>query len=439
MKECLSIYVHWPFCLSKCPYCDFNSHVREQVNHDIWLKSYQRELEFFQDIIRHKYIKSIFFGGGTPSLMQPFVVEGIIQKIAELAEIDHQTEITLETNPTSFEASKFQDFRLAGINRVSIGVQSLVEKDLKILGRQHDVQQAIKTIEIAATLFAKISFDLIYARTNQTLIDWQNELTRAMQLTAGHISLYQLVIEKGTVFYRLFNNGTLTIPPSDIAADMYEWTNFYLKSKGYNRYEISNYALPDHECKHNLAYWQYDNYLGIGPGAHSRITIGNNRFLSELTASKELEGNEGGNTIARHREDLNLNSFSQLPRVEFPPKYNDADSNLYSIMMWHKPEKWLQTVQSLGRGIQHSNQLTRQEISEEMLMMGLRLERGINIDVLQKRIGKQLFEILDISKLSYYKKLGLINWDLNLGNENYIKLTNKGLMIHSYIVPRLLK
>jgi len=392
MKDPLSIYIHWPFCLSKCPYCDFNSHVSAKIDHATWLKSYQLELEYFKDIISNRYIKSIFFGGGTPSLMQPFVVEGVIQKIATLARIDENTEITLETNPTSFETSKFQDFRLAGINRVSIGVQSLVENDLKSLGRQHDVKQAIKTIETARQLFPRISFDLIYARSNQTLKNWQNELENAMQLVSGHISLYQLVIEKGTLFYKLFNDGNLTIPASDQAAEMYEWTNHYLKSQGYFRYEVSNYALPSHECKHNLAYWQYDNYLGIGPGAHSRVNI-----------------------------------------------YHNAESRLHSIMMLHSPEKWLQAVNNVGVGIQHITKLSNQEIIEEILMMGLRLEKGLNITCINKKTGKQLFEILDIEKANYYKKLGLIEWDEKLDSTSYVNLTSKGLMLHSYLVPRLIK
>ncbi|WP_341756587.1 MULTISPECIES: radical SAM family heme chaperone HemW [unclassified Candidatus Tisiphia] len=393
MKQPLSIYIHWPFCLSKCPYCDFNSHVSDKVDHDDWLKCYELELNHFKDVIGYKYIKSIFFGGGTPSLMKPFVIEGIIRKIANLATIDEQTEITLETNPTSFETKKFRDFRLAGVNRMSIGVQSLVENDLKSLGRQHDVGQAIKTIETARCIFPRISFDLIYARSNQTLESWQDELARAMRLASGHISLYQLAIEKGTLFYKLFNDGDLTIPSSDQAADQYEWTNLYLKSQGYLRYEISNYAILGHECKHNLTYWQYNNYLGIGPGSHSRV----NMYDSSAT------------------------------------------SNLYSIMMWHKPEKWLQIVNSLGCGIQYINKLSTQEIVEEMLMMGLRLEKGLNIDIIQKRTGKQLFEILDRQKVAYYKKLALLRWDEELGDKGYINLTNKGLMLHSYIVPRLFK
>ncbi|OZG31990.1 radical SAM family heme chaperone HemW [Rickettsia endosymbiont of Culicoides newsteadi] len=426
MKEPLSIYIHWPFCLSKCPYCDFNSHVSDKVDHNDWLKCYELELNHFKDTIGHKYIKSIFFGGGTPSLMKPFVVEGIISKIANLATIDEYTEITLETNPTSFETEKFKDFRLAGINRVSIGVQSLVENDLKSLGRQHDVGQAIKTIETARRIFPRISFDLIYARSNQTLKSWQDELTNAMQLASGHISLYQLVIEKGTLFYKLFNDGNLTIPSSDQAADQYEWTNLYLKSQGYFRYEISNYAILGHECKHNLTYWQYNNYLGIGPGSHSRVN------MYDIVNSGEFGArNDGATPISNRRATSdNVHNFSSID-------YSDFTSNLYSIMMWHKPEKWLQTVKSLGCGVQHINKLSMQEITEEMLMMGLRLEKGINIDLIQKRTSKQLFEILDIQKATYYKKLGLLQWDEELGDKGHINLTDKGLMLHSYIVPRL--
>ncbi|HJD56682.1 MAG TPA: radical SAM family heme chaperone HemW [Rickettsia endosymbiont of Sericostoma sp. HW-2014] len=426
MKEPLSIYIHWPFCLSKCPYCDFNSHVSDKVDHNDWLKCYELELNHFKDTIGHKYIKSIFFGGGTPSLMKPFVVEGIISKIANLATIDEYTEITLETNPTSFETEKFKDFRLAGINRVSIGVQSLVENDLKSLGRQHDVGQAIKTIETARRIFPRISFDLIYARSNQTLKSWQDELTNAMQLASGHISLYQLVIEKGTLFYKLFNDGNLTIPSSDQAADQYEWTNLYLKSQGYLRYEISNYAILGHECKHNLTYWQYDNYLGIGPGAHSRVN------MYDIVNSGEFGARNDGATPISNKRALSddVTNFSSID-------YSDFTSNLYSIMMWHKPEKWLQTVKSLGCGVQHINKLSMQEITEEMLMMGLRLEKGINIDLIQKRTSKQLFEILDIQKATYYKKLGLLQWDKELGDKGHINLTSKGLMLHSYIVPRL--
>ena len=379
----LSIYIHWPFCLSKCPYCDFNSHIANSIDDDNWLKSYEKEIEYFKDIIQNKYIKSIFFGGGTPSLMNPKIVEGIINKISELARIDKQTEITLEANPTSFETEKFKAFKAAGINRVSIGVQSLREDDLKKLGRTHDSLQAIKTIESANKIFSRVSFDLIYARSGQELKDWQQELKQAMELVTGHISLYQLTIEKGTPFYKLFHDGNLILPNSDMAAEMYEWTNDYLESQNYFRYEISNYAKEGQECVHNLTYWNYNDYLGIGPGAHSRI-------------------------------------------IENP-------SSVSAIMMWHKPEKWLEAVNNKNNGIQTNSKLTKQEIIEEILMMGLRLKKGINISALEQEIDAKLENILDISSLNHYQELDLIRLDENL------YLTDKGLMLHSYIVPRLLQ
>jgi len=387
MKEDLSIYVHWPFCLSKCPYCDFNSHLSNAVDHNIWLRSYIIELEHFSDIIKNKYIKSIFFGGGTPSLMEPFVVAGIIDKISELGYIDNKTEITLEANPTSFEIEKFKNFNLAGVNRISIGVQSLKNDDLKLLGRNHDNKQAIKAIEAATLIFPKLSFDLIYARTNQALQEWKEELQEAMNLASGHISLYQLTIEKGTPFYKLFRDGNLTIPNQDDAADMYNWTNFYLESKNYSRYEISNYATNGNECIHNLTYWNYNNYLGIGPGAHSRIT-----------SKDSIEG-----------------------------------TSTESIMMWHKPEKWLQSIKDSGQAIQTNNKLSLQETVEEFFMMGLRLENGISFD--SKRFnGRRLFDLIDQKTAEYYIKLELLDC-----SENIIRLTKKGLMLHSYLVPRLIK
>ncbi len=381
MANDLSIYIHWPFCLSKCPYCDFNSHVASAVNHNQWLKPYETEIEYFKDIIQNKYIKSIFFGGGTPSLMNPIVVAGIINKISNLAIIDNKTEITLETNPTSFETEKFKAFKSAGINRVSIGVQSLKEDDLKKLGRTHDPLQAIKTIEAANAIFPRVSFDLIYARSDQKLKDWQEELTQAMQLVNCHISLYQLTIEKGTPFYKLFKDGNLILPHSDAAAEMYEWTNHYLESQKYLRYEISNYAKKGQECLHNLTYWNYNSYLGIGPGAHSRI-------IEPATVS--------------------------------------------AIMMWHKPEKWLDSVNAKNVGIQTNTKLTHQEIIEETLMMGLRLKSGINIAALEQKINAKLVDILDMNNLQHYQNQGLIKLD------NNISLTDKGLMLHSYIVPRLI-
>lgn len=386
----ISIYVHWPFCLSKCPYCDFNSHVAPVESHQLWLECYLQEIEYFKKVIGGKYIKSIFFGGGTPSLMGPQVVKGVIARLAELGTVDTQTEITLEANPTSFETVKFQQFRDCGISRVSIGVQALKNEDLKKLGREHNKAQAINAIKSASSIFERTSFDLIYARPGQTLKDWQEELIEALEFIPNHISLYQLTIEKGTPFYKLHQDKKLILPRNEEAADMYEWTTSILKNSGFQRYEISNYAKVGQECRHNLTYWNYEEYLGIGPGAHSRL--------------KNYDEN----------------------------KYLHVNNSTTSLMMWHKPEKWLKSVQELGCGIQTIETLTLEETIEEFFMMGLRLKCGVNLKDLKIITDKEVSEFLNEKMLKYYVELKLLNF-----NKDHIALTDKGLMLHSYLVPRL--
>ena len=386
----ISVYVHWPFCLSKCPYCDFNSHVAEVEDHQLWLECYLKEIEYFKNVINGKYVKSIFFGGGTPSLMEPKVVQGIIAKLAELGTIDNKTEITLEANPTSYETAKFEQFKACGINRVSIGIQALKDDDLKKLGREHNKDQALAAIKSAARIFERTSFDLIYARPEQTLKDWQEELASAMEFAPNHISLYQLTIEKGTPFYRLHQDKKLILPKSEEAADMYEWTTDILNNAGFQRYEISNYAKVGEECRHNLSYWNYEEYLGIGPGAHSRLR-----------------------NYDKHKD----------------PHVNNSTTG---VMMWHKPEKWLKSVQELGQGVQTIQALSLEETIEEFFMMGLRLKSGIYLRNLKTITDKKLFDLLDEKMLKYYAELELLNF-----NEDHIALTDKGLMLHSYLVPRL--
>lgn len=387
----ISIYIHWPFCLSKCPYCDFNSHVGMVADHQLWLECYSKEIEYFKTTIEGKYIKSIFFGGGTPSLMEPEVVQGIIAKLVGIGTVDARTEITLEANPTSFETAKFKQFKDCGINRVSIGVQALVNDDLKKLGREHDTTQALAAIKSAAHIFERTSFDLIYARPGQTLKDWQEELTLAAELMPSHISLYQLTIEKGTPFYRLYQDKKLILPKNDVAADMYEWTTKYLKELGFDRYEISNYAKSGEECRHNLTYWNYEEYLGIGPGAHSR--------LKNYKAAKQ---------------------------------HLTLTTSTTGIMMWHKPEKWLKSVQEHGRGVQSVDVLSFDEVIQEFFMMGLRLKAGVNLKNLKNMTDQGVFSILSEDMLKYYAELNLLNF-----SEDHIALTDKGLMLHSYLVPRL--
>ena len=267
----IAIYIHWPFCKSKCPYCDFNSHVREKIDEKSWFDAYITEISFFADKIVGKNITSIFFGGGTPSLMNPKLVEKIILELEKIGKFVDNIEITLEANPTSIEAQKFQDFKTAGINRVSIGIQSFNEEGLKFLGRTHSKNEAIEALEIAGNIFSNYSFDLIYARPNQSIKNWENELLSALKLAKNHLSLYQLTIEKGTSFFNDYRDKKFTMPSDVLAASMYELTREITKAHGFVDYEISNYAKQGFESKHNLSYWNYDEYLGIGPGSHSRI------------------------------------------------------------------------------------------------------------------------------------------------------------------------
>ena len=378
----VSIYIHWPFCLSLCPYCDFNSHVSDSINHNTWLEAYKKELSYFADRIATRPVKSIFFGGGTPSLMEPKTVLGIISAISDIAVVDKHTEITLEANPTSYELEKFKEFKAAGINRVSIGVQSLRNQRLESLGRKHSAQNALDAIKSAANLFDKYSFDLIYATENQSLKTWQEELKEALKFAGGHISLYQLNIEKGTPFFKLYKDKKLTLPSNDEAADMYEWTNEYLQKNQYKRYEISNYAIRGHECLHNLCYWNYDEYIGIGPGAHSRL--------------------------------------------------HDKD-NIIALMTAHKPQTWLDKVKEFGHGIQTHNLLSKTEIIEEIMMMGTRLEEGVSEKKFQGITKVGFSEVLNLEVVEQLKQQNFVT----IGHDR-LNLTPKGLLLHSYIVPRML-
>lgn len=378
----ISVYIHWPFCLSLCPYCDFNSHIASTIDHDLWLNAYKQEINYFKEKLSGRQIQSIFFGGGTPSLMRPKTVESIIDLLSNIGLISSTTEITLEANPTSYETEKFKEFKSAGINRVSIGVQSLKAEALKVLGRKHSKDEAISAIKSASKIFERYSFDLIYAIPNQTLEDWKNELGNAIELANGHISLYQLTIEKGTPFYQIFKSGQMQLPSNNSSANMYEWTNEFLKEKHYHSYEISNYAQSGNECIHNLAYWNYNEYLGIGPGAHSRL--------------------------------------------------HDNDC-VKSVMMFHKPEKWLKNVSQTNHGIQTNVSLSQNELIEEIVMMGTRLKKGMNLNTFSKLTGIYFDDVLNKKNFTHFQKN-----DLVFKNSTNFGLTNSGLLLHNYLVPRLI-
>src|SRR5262245_38165171 len=274
------LYVHWPFCLSKCPYCDFNSHVRAAIDHSRWRAALLRELDHYAAHTRGRRLTSIFFGGGTPSLMEPATVAAVIERAAEHWPLASDVEITLEANPTSVEAGKFAAFRTSGVNRVSLGVQALNDADLKFLGRHHSAAEARAAIDIARRHFARYSFDLIYARPGQSAAAWRSELAEAVGLAGDHLSVYQLTIEPETVFGAAHRRGELAVPREEEAAALFELTQERLGEAGLPAYEISNHARPGGESRHNLTYWRYGDYVGIGPGAHGRLTVGSEKLAT---------------------------------------------------------------------------------------------------------------------------------------------------------------
>lgn len=325
----ISVYIHWPFCKSKCPYCDFNSHVRAQIDMSAWQESYVKELYHYRDILQGKNIRSIFFGGGTPSLADPKIFARILNELSKIANLSDETEITIEANPTSVEANKFKEFAAAGINRASIGVQSLNDKNLKFLGREHDVHEALHAVELAQRSFKRYSFDLIYTLPNQQIDEWLKDLDYAISLAGDHLSLYQLTIEKGTSFYKDFKARAFIMPDDDTSADFYEATLKYVRSKGFERYEVSNYAKPQGECLHNLTYWRYQDFIGIGPGAHGR--------------------------------------------------YHTQDGAMVATTKIYSPEQWLSAVNEKGVGLQSSQLLSSEQCADEKIIMGMRLKDGVSI------------------------------------------------------------
>lgn len=356
-QRSFGIYVHWPFCVSKCPYCDFNSHVRERVDHAVWSDALTAELRHYAAMMPDRTVSSIFFGGGTPSLMEPATVQAVIDQVQKSWRIANDIEITLEANPTSVEAGKFQDFRLAGVNRVSIGVQSLDDAELKFLGRAHDSGQARTAIDLAGKLFDRYSFDLIYARPKQTLQGWEAELRAALVMAGGHLSLYQLTIEKGTAFHTMHARGDFDIPESDQAADFYELTQAIMGNAGMPAYEISNHAAPGQESRHNLVYWCYSDYVGVGPGAHGRLTVNGEKRATRAHSA---------------------------------------------------PERWLERVHMAGHGAHPHEVLDREQRSTESLLMGLRLAEGVALAAIAEEAGKPWDQVISPRKLQALGAEGLL-------------------------------
>jgi oxygen-independent coproporphyrinogen-3 oxidase len=323
------LYVHWPFCAAKCPYCDFNSHVRHQpVDQERFVAAFLREMEWMRGLTGPRTVTSIFMGGGTPSLMLPQTVGAILDGIARHWSVPAGIEITMEANPSSVEADRFRGYRAAGVNRLSLGVQALNNADLKFLGRLHDVDQALGAIRLAREIFPRMSFDLIYARPGQTVEEWEAELRQAISYAVDHLSLYQLTIEEGTPFFGLHKAKKFVLPDGDQSAELYEATQDITTAHGMPAYEVSNHARPGAESRHNLTYWRYGDYVGIGPGAHGRI----GRGYEKLATSTE-----------RH------------------------------------PETWLNLVEEQGHGMVDEESLGSDEQADELLLMGLRLKEGIDL------------------------------------------------------------
>ena len=356
----LGVYVHWPFCKSKCPYCDFNSHVRDGIEQTRWRKALLTELEHAARETPDRRVETMFFGGGTPSLMAPETTAALIARTRELWDAAPDMEITLEANPTSVEADRFAALAEAGVNRVSLGVQALEGKALKFLGREHSLDEALGALDVARHHFARHSFDLIYARPGQSPDSWADELERALALAGEHLSLYQLTIERGTRFFTEHARGTFVLPEEEDAAAMFEHTQARLAAAGLPAYEISNHARPGAACRHNLIYWRYQDYVGIGPGAHGRFALG--------TAKKATRRTSG-------------------------------------------PEAWLEAVERDGHGTAEASLIEGRDLVDEALMMGLRLADGIDRAVFASVTGVDPVDALGAARLAPLVEAGFLDID----------------------------
>ena len=384
VTEPLALYIHWPFCAAKCPYCDFNSHVRDRVDEARFRAALRRELAHEAARIGRRPLASIFFGGGTPSLMAPDTVAALIEDARALFDAVPEIEITLEANPTSVEAAKLRAFREAGVNRASLGVQSLEEEALRFLGRRHDTAQAIAALEDARAIFPRLSFDLIYARPGQAEAAWRAELRRALALAADHLSLYQLTIEPGTQFATLHARGAFALPEGDDAARLYLATAEEAARFGLAAYEVSNYAKPGAESRHNLAYWRYGDYLGIGAGAHQRVL--RDRVMV---------------ATRRHRA----------------------------------PEEWAARVERNGHGTVEEEQLAPAERAREALLMGLRLAEGIDPVRIEARSGVPFAAVIDPAMLAALIDEDYLAWT----PQGRLRATEEGILRLDALLPVLLR
>ena len=372
-----ALYIHWPFCLAKCPYCDFNSHVRDSVDVDLWRASLLADLRFEAELAGGEQLSSIFFGGGTPSLMPPALVSDLLAEAEKLWGFAPDIEITLEANPSSVEAANFAALAAAGVNRVSLGLQALDDETLRFLGRLHDVAEGVAALKVAQAAFERVTFDLIYARPEQTPAQWREELDRALSFGTSHLSLYQLTIEPGTRFETLVRQGKFTPLDNDAAADLFALAREMTAAAGLPAYEISNHARPGDESRHNLTYWRYQDYIGIGPGAHGR---------------------RGGIATVRHR----------------------------------KPENWLSAIERNGNGLSVETPLDPRTAALEALLMGLRLNEGLDLEALGERFNLPTHTMVNENKIAFCINKGVM-WQ----TASEIGVTEQGMGLLDALLPMI--
>lgn len=383
----LSIYVHWPWCKKKCPYCDFNSHSFKSYDEEEYISCVCQELEQtfvnLSEQQRGEKVCSVYFGGGTPSLMQSESVSKVLSKVQELFDLANDAEISTECNPTSAEAEKMAEFAKHGVNRVSIGVQSLRDDLLKFLGREHNSVEAMEAIKYAFSAVKNVNFDLIYGLPEQKLADWQADLGYALKVGTPHISCYQLTIEKNTAFYNLYKKGRLQMPNVDTQAEFFDYTRKFLIKNGYENYEVSNFAKPGAECRHNVNIWQYNSYIGVGAGAHGRYINANGDYL--------------------------------------------ATQNIKT------PSQYIKAMHEKGNAYSKTEVLGNNEIAFEMLLLGLRLKQGLNIARLEQITGQKLADFVNVDKLNLF-----IKEDLLAIENNHLKLTENSYHMLNSIIEELL-
>ena len=381
------IYIHWPFCERKCPYCDFNSHVRATIDQAAWRKALVAEVRILARQYPHLTVGSVFFGGGTPSLMPADTVEAVLTSLDKFFGLSSATEITLEANPSSVEAEHFKGYRAAGVNRLSMGFQSLRDHNLRFLGRLHSADEAKSALKVARSVFESVSFDLIYALPDQTQKAWQEELEEALTFSPDHLSLYQLTIEEGTAFYQKAKRGDLVIPDEDAAADLYMLTDQITHAAGLRAYEVSNYAKPGRESRHNLGYWRGLWYAGLGPGAHGRL-----------------------------------------------PNIDGKNACGIATVQLKRPEDWLAAVKATGWGGADIEVIDRADRAREIVMMGLRLVEGVDLMHLTDTVGLTHTAIFDFDKVDQLARMGLLTW-----TSDRLTIVGDGRLVINHLAAEILR